>query len=89
MATANKKFNQWVIQNSDGHYYKSDGKTWTSNPELGSFYNYDNAVKKISLLKNESLKVVDGIEAVENYFIDKYQKTINDNIGDMISEKKI
>lgn len=66
MEKAGKKYNQWLIQNADGLYYKSDitGTGWVANPYQGAFYNYDAASKIIPILGIGNLKVADGIKAI-------------------------
>ncbi len=55
----NKKFNQWVIQNSAKEFYKNDlsGSGWVSNVNSAAYYNYATATKIAQSLNIPDLTV--------------------------------
>lgn len=62
---ANKKYQQWVIQDEDGLYYADDASRkepgWVENRNLAAYYNYAQAERLLPTLKKKGLTVVDGI----------------------------
>ena len=62
---AGKRYQQWVIVNSKGLFYKDDlsGKGWVKDRNEAAYYNYKQGEGVIKTLGLEDLKVVDGVES--------------------------
>ena len=60
---ADKRYNQWVIENKDGLFYMSNvlNKGWTKDKNQAAYYNYRGAEQKIKDLGIDGLKIIDGV----------------------------